>query len=181
MTKEKIVLHACCAVCLGHPYTLLNELNYEIIVLFYNPNIYPNEEYERRKAELIRFCETKKVNYKILEDDTEVYYKAIKGFETEPEKGSRCQKCFELRLQKTAEFAKNINANYFTTTLSVSPHKRFAQIQETAKKAETATGIKYLGYDFKKQNGFLKTNEIAKEFNFYRQDYCGCKFSIRKK
>lgn len=177
--KKKVVLHACCAVCLGHPYVFLRELGYDVFVLFYNPNIYPQEEYNRRRDELIRFCKINKIGYEILEDSESVFYECIKGLEDEPEKGHRCEKCFALRLEKTAEYAKKNGAKCFTTTLSVSPHKKFSQIAFAAKNASEKFNVEYLEMDFKKQNGFLKTNEIARKYNFYRQKYCGCKFSIK--
>lgn len=177
---KKVILHACCAVCAGYPSRLLKDLGYEIEILFYNPNIYPITEYERRKAELVKFCEKENIKLKIIEDTPSVYYSYIKGLENEPEKGSRCEKCFHLRLEKTVQYAIKQNANYFCTTLSVSPHKNFTQIKTVAQKLEEEYKIPYIEMDFKKKNGFKLTNEIAKEYNFYRQDYCGCEFSIRK-
>lgn len=177
---QKVLLHACCAVCAGYPSQLLKELGYELEILFYNPNIYPLEEYERRKNELIRFCEKEDIILTIIEDDSSVYYNCIKGLESEPEKGSRCEKCFELRLEKTALLAIKHDADFFSTTLSVSPHKNFQQIKKVATALSQKYNISYLEMDFKKQDGFKKTNAIAKEYDFYRQDYCGCEFSIRK-
>ncbi len=177
---QKVVLHACCAVCAGYPSKLLKELGYEVEILFYNPNIFPVEEYERRKNELIRFCEKENIVLTIIEDDSFIYYNCIEGLENEPEKGSRCEKCFELRLDKTALFSLSRGADYFSTTLSVSPHKSFNQIKNVANHIAQKYNIPYLEMDFKKQDGFKKTNAIAKEYDFYRQDYCGCKFSIRK-
>ena len=177
--NKKVVIHACCAVCLGYPHQLLNELGYDLSVFYYNPNIFPFEEYERRRNEVIRFCAEKQTELKIIEEPNEVFYNSVSGLETEPERGLRCEKCFLLRLEKTAEYAKSIGADYFTTTLSVSPHKRFEQIKSAAEKAGEKYGIKYLEMDFKKQNGFLKTNEIARAYGFYRQKYCGCEFSVR--
>ena len=152
---------------------------FDITVFYYNPNIFPFEEYIRRRDEVIRFCSDKSTDLKILEEPVEVFYNFILGFENEPERGSRCEKCFQLRLEKTAEYAASVGADYFTTTLSVSPHKSFTQIKNAAEKAAEKYGVKYLEMDFKKKNGFLRTNEIARSYNFYRQTYCGCKFSMR--
>ncbi len=177
--KEKILLHACCAVCMAYPIEYLKE-NYEPVVFFCNPNIYPEEEYLRRRNELIKYCEQK--NYKYILDDyePEKWYTYIEGLEKEPEKGLRCNKCFEYRLNKTAQKATELGINVFTTTLSVSPHKISKNIFIAGNNAANIFGINFLEFDFKKQNGFLKTMQIAKENNFYRQQYCGCEYSIRK-
>ncbi len=178
--KPKVLLHACCAICAGYPTQLLTELGYKIEILFYNPNIYPKDEYNRRKTELERFCKVKNIPLYIIEDDNSVYYNYIAGLENEPEKGFRCEKCFELRLEKTAIQAIKTNANFFCTTLSVSPHKNFNQIKTVTQRVSQKHNIPYLEMDFKKKNGFKLTNEIAREYDFYRQDYCGCEYSIRK-
>lgn len=178
--KKKVVLHACCAICLGWPHKLLKELGYEAAVFYYNPNIFPVSEYERRRDEVVRFCKETNTELKILEDEAGVFYDYVRGLEAEKERGLRCERCFQLRLSKTAKFAKEIGADYFTTTLSVSPHKDFAQIKLSAQTAAREFDIPYLEMDFKKQNGFKITNEIARSYNFYRQNYCGCEFSVRK-
>ena len=178
-SSPKVLVHACCAVCLGYPYEMLSVNGYDISVLFYNPNIFPKEEYERRKREVIRFCADKETELKIIEDDAKVFYDLVKGYENEPERGMRCEQCFELRLDKAAWQAKQIGAEYFTTTLSVSPHKSFQQIKGVAERVGQKYGVKFLEIDFKKRGGFMKTNEIAAKYDFYRQKYCGCEFSIR--
>ena len=160
---QKVILHACCAVCAGYPSRLLKELGYEVEILFYNPNIYPQIEYERRKLELVRFCEKEQIGLEIIDDESETFYSYINGFENEPEKGSRCEKCFELRLEKTASFAQDCGFDFFSTTLSVSPHKSFNQIKTVAQKVSQKYNIPYLEMDFKKQDGFKKTNAIIKD------------------
>ena len=155
---KKVILHACCAVCAGYPSRMLKDLGYDIEILFYNPNIFPVEEYERRKKELLRFCDKENIVLVIKEDENIVYYDYVKGLESEPEKGSRCERCFELRLDKTANYALEQNANYFCTTLSVSPHKSFKQIKGVAERISQKYNIPYLEMDFKKQDGFKKTN-----------------------
>ncbi len=175
---EKILLHACCAVCLGHPLEVLKK-DYEPVVFFYNPNISPQKEHDRRLEELVKYCEKNGFDYVIGDYEPQEWVCAVKGLENEPEKGLRCEKCFALRMDKTAEKAKELGINIFTTTLSVSPHKVSSQIFGAIQEAAQNHGLDFIDVDFKKQNGFKKTMEIAKEQGFYRQDYCGCKFSIR--
>lgn len=176
---EEILLHACCAVCMAYPIELLKE-NYNPVVFFCNPNIYPEAEYIRRRDELIKYCEQQGYKYFIDDYEPEKWYAYIKGLEKEPEKGKRCNKCFEYRLLKSAQKAKALGIKTFTTTLSVSPHKVSKNVFEAGQNAAQQYGLTFLEQDFKKQNGFLKTMEIAKKNDFYRQQYCGCEFSIRK-
>ena len=148
---------------------------------FFNPNIYPLEEQKRRYEELEKYCS--KYDFELIKEDAapEVFYEAIKGLEDEPEKGLRCNKCFELRLLKAAQKAKELKIGQFTTTLSVSPHKVSKNIFEAGNKAaKTISGVKFLDFDFKKNNGFNVTQKIATYNNMYKQTYCGCEFSIRK-
>ncbi len=164
---------------MAYPIELLSE-EYAPIVFFSNPNIYPEEEYVRRRNELIKYCEEKQYDYIIDDFEPEKWYAYIKGMENEPEKGLRCNKCFFYRLSRTAQKAAQLGIKYFTTTLTVSPHKISKNVFEAGKKAAENFGITFIEKDFKKQNGFLKTMEIAKQNNFYRQQYCGCEYSIRK-
>lgn len=177
----KILLHACCAICASHPYFLLNKLGYDVTLLFYNPNIYPAEEYNRRLQELKKFSELNNIKLIIENEDYEKWLNVIKGYEEEPEKGKRCSLCFKERLYKTKIIAEKQCCELYTTTLSVSPHKSSAQIFSIAKEidSELNNSSKFLEIDFKKQDGFLKTSSLAKEYGFYRQNYCGCSFSIR--
>lgn len=179
--ENKVLLHACCAVCLGHSIEKLLEKDYQPIVFFFNPNIFPNAEYQRRKNELIEFCELKKYKYIIEEDmSNEVWREFIKGHEHAPEKGERCNLCFQYRLQKTFEKARKLGIKQITTTLTISPHKISRNIFEIGKKICKNSEINFLEIDFKKENGFLLTNKIAEKYGFYRQNYCGCEFSIKK-
>ena len=177
---KKIILHACCAPCASYPIKLLIKDNYKPVVFFYNPNIFPVEEYNIRKNELKNYCSKLEIDFIEGEYSKELFYKKIKGFEKEPEKGSRCSICFNLRLFEAAKKAKELNIDCFTTTLSVSPHKNSAQIFEEGRKIQQETGINFLEYDFKKHDGFKISRQIAKENNMYAQTYCGCEFSIRK-
>ncbi len=176
---ERIIIHACCAICSGYPISYLKDMGYQVCVYFYNPNIHPLEEYQKRLEAQRILC--KNLDCELIEGDynPQEYYEFVKGFENEPEKGLRCDKCFELRLRKTAEFAKSIGVNKFTTSIVISPHKNFAKLTSIGEKIAKETGIEYLAIDFKKKDGFLKTNKISKELNLYRQNYCGCSFAMR--
>lgn len=173
--KNKILLHACCAICSSYPITFLQNMGYEVTVYFYNPNIYPESEYKKRLEAERTLC--MHCGCQLIEGDydTEVFYEYTKGFENEPEKGKRCDRCFELRLKKTAELAQKLGIEKFTTSIVISPHKNFDKLTEIGQKIG---GESYLAIDFKKKDGFLKTNRISKELNLYRQNYCGCKFSL---
>ncbi len=177
-SKEKVLLHACCAVCSAHPINLLREMGYEPVIYFFNPNIFPPEEYERRLNELIRYTDKVGVELIIDRHDPENWYNCIIGLEDEPERGKRCSRCFEYRLLFTALKAFQLEYKYFTTTLTVSPHKQSKVIFEIAKEIAAKYELNFLDIDFKKNDGFLKTMKIAKEENFYRQEYCGCEFSM---
>ena len=176
---KKIMLHACCAPCASYPIEKLKEDNFEPVVFFYNPNIYPLKEYAIRRNELKNYCE--ELNLRFIDGvyEPEIYKKEVFGLEQEPEKGKRCSICFEMRLLKTAQTASIFGIDCFTTTLSVSPHKNSRQIFEMAHIVESQTGIKFIEYDFKKQDGFKKSRQIAREHNMYAQSYCGCKYSVR--
>ena len=128
----KVLLHACCAVCASHPYFLLKDMGYDVAIYFYNPNIYPNEEYQRRLDELKKFCTINNIPLIIEEKSYDYWLKLVKGFENEPEKGSRCSLCFKERLAKTYDTALKEGFDYFTTTLTVSPHKNSKQVFEAA-------------------------------------------------
>lgn len=178
--ENKIILHACCAICSGYPISMLKDMGYSVVVYFYNPNIYPISEYERRlEAERI-LCKHFGVELIEGEYNPKEFYDAARGFENEPEKGRRCDKCFALRLKKTADKARELGINKFTTSIVISPHKNFAKLTEIGQKIAAENNINYLAIDFKKKDGFLKTNNISRELNLYRQNYCGCEFSLRK-
>ena len=172
---KKLLLHCCCAPCSSACLERLKD-DFEICVLFYNPNI-ESEEYERRKAELIRFInETGWAKYIDCDHNESEFYDAVHGLEHCKEGGERCEKCFELRLEKSFETAKEHGFDFFTTTLTVSPLKNSAKINEIG---ERLGGEMWLYSDFKKKNGYLESIKLSKEHNLYRQDYCGCIFSRR--
>ncbi len=180
--KEKLLLHSCCAVCSSHViYILAND--YDLSVFYYNPNIWPFEEYEHRKKEQIRLLNTApfcaSVNYYDVDYDHNEYLNAVKGLENEKEGGLRCNECFRLRLEKTAKFAKENGFDIFCTTLTVSPHKNSKVINSIGSEIGAAQGIKWLESDFKKKDGYLHSTQLAKEYDLYRQDFCGCEFAWR--
>jgi len=182
--KKKLLLHSCCAPCSSHVISYLTKY-FDITVLYYNPNISPKNEYEKRKEEQIRLInEIDKINKIDIIDcdyDNDVYENKIKGYENEPERGSRCTICFNLRLLKTASLAKNLNYDFFCTTLTVSPYKNSNLINEIGIELEKKYNVKWLYSDFKKENGYKHSIELSKQYDLYRQDYCGCKYSIRNK
>ncbi len=157
---------------------MLKDAGYEVIVYFYNPNIFPQEEYNKRLEAEKTLCENLGVEL-ILEDyNPDEFFNEVKGLENEPEKGKRCDVCFKLRLSKTAQKAHELGIEEFTTTISVSPHKDFIRVSSAGKAAAQELNLVFNDENFKKKDGFLKTNAIAKEMNLYRQNYCGCKFSM---
>lgn len=177
--KSEILLHACCATCCAYPLSFLIDSGYTPVVFYSNSNIYPAEEYRKRLVELVSYSEKKK--FKLIIDDysPDNWHNYIKGFENEPEKGIRCVKCFDYRLSIAALKAFELGIDKFTTTLTVSPHKRSSDVFASGKRAGIKYSVKFMDFDFKKNNGFLKSMQIAKEENFYRQNYCGCEYSIR--
>ncbi|MCR5430442.1 MAG: epoxyqueuosine reductase QueH [Eubacterium sp.] len=180
--KPTLLLHACCAPCSSYCLEYLSE-TFDITVLFYNPNIESEDEYNKRVNELIRFIDECRsiegVNLEILDYDNSEFYDAVQGMENFEEGGARCFKCYELRLRKTAEYAKENNFEYITTTLTISPHKNSEKINEIGLKVAEEFGLKYLLSDFKKNDGFKRSIELSKEYDLYRQSFCGCEFSKR--
>jgi hypothetical protein len=178
--RKKLLLHCCCAPCSSACLERLKDY-FDITVLFYNPNI-EDEEYNRRKAELIRFVgATKWANILDCDHEKERYYAATKGLEDEKEGGVRCKICFTLRLSKTAEIAEKNGFDYFTTTLTISPLKDANLLNEIGENLAKGKKVNWLYSDFKKQNGYLKSIKLSKEYSLYRQDYCGCIFSKRER
>lgn len=181
--RPVLVLHSCCAPCSSSVIERLTSF-FKIIVLYYNPNIYPKEEYEKRKSEQQNFIKTlnsegKDIKFVELDYDSENYIQQLKGLENEKEGGVRCYHCYKIRMAKTAEYAKEKNADFFCTTLSVSPYKNAQFINEIGQELTKNFNVSFLPSDFKKENGYLRSIELSKQYNFYRQDYCGCIFSKR--
>lgn len=178
-----LLLHSCCAPCSTEVIARLTKY-FNITVFYYNPNIEPKEEYFKRKKEQIRFIEEysaiNKLYFLDCDYDNNEYEKSVKGFEHEKEGGKRCHICYGLRLEKTAIVGKEKAFDYFTTTLTVSPYKDSNLINKIGKELENKYNIKYLNSDFKKEDGYKKSIEYSKEYNLYRQDYCGCQYSKNK-
>ena len=183
-SKKNILLHSCCAPCSSYVITFLSNY-FDITILYYNPNIYPKEEYEKRKKEqikLINSLKTKnKLDYLDCDYDNDLYNSLIKGYETCHEGGSRCHICFNMRLEKTAIIAKENNFDYFGSTLTVSPHKNSKIINEIGIELSNKYQIKWLYSDFKKNEGYKQSIELSKKYELYRQDYCGCIFSKKER
>ena len=183
-TRKKILLHSCCAPCSSWVITSLTKY-FDITILYYNPNISPIEEYLKRKEEQIKLINEinriGKIEILDCDYDNDLYEKKIKGYETCPERGERCTICFKLRLEKTAQLAKEGNYDYFCTTLTVSPYKNANLLNKIGEELEKKYQIKWLHSDFKKSDGYKKSIELSKKYNLYRQDYCGCIYSQRKK
>jgi len=181
---KKLLLHSCCGPCSSYVLEYLSEY-FKITIIYYNPNISPYSEYLKRKEEQIKLINTIKTKYKIDFIDTDyendIYETKIKGFEQEKEKGLRCDICFNLRLEKTAEIAKKLNFDFFGTTLTVSPYKDAKKINEIGKELSCKYNVNYLYSDFKKNNGYKRSIELSKIYNLYRQDYCGCIYSKKSK
>ena len=185
--RPTLLLHACCGPCSSYVLEYLSS-HFEITVLYYNPNIYPPAEYDRRLNELLTFY-TKFVpaqNVKVIQApyDPEDFYNAVRTRENpelakEPERGERCRRCYELRLRYTYDYACANNFDYFCTTLSISPFKDADMINEIGEALRQTQGPRWLPSDFKKKNGFKRSLELSAEYNLYRQEYCGCIYSIQ--
>ena len=181
---KHLLLHSCCAPCSSAVLERLRVF-FRITVFYYNPNIYPEEEYYKRVEEQKRFIEAlpsiNKISFIEGEFDPEEFYNSVKGFEKEKEGGERCFRCYRLRLLQTALLAKEKGFDYFTTTLTISPLKNAAKLNEIAKEVADELGIQHLPSDFKKENGYKMSTELSKEYGLYRQDYCGCIFSLQER
>ena len=179
-----LLLHSCCAPCSSYVLEYLSQY-FEITVFYYNPNIYPETEYRERAREqerLIREMETvHPVRFLCGEYRPELFYEAVKGLEQEPEGGARCTECFKLRLLEAARLAKEGGFDYFTTTLTISPLKNAAKLNEIGEELEKIYHVKHLPSDFKKRNGYKRSTELSAEYQLYRQDYCGCVFSKQER
>ena len=178
-----LLLHSCCAPCSSYVLEYLSEY-FKITVFYYNPNIYPESEYTKRIAEqqkLIRDMEFRyPVSFLAGKYDKEKFYEMAAGMEDLKEGGARCMKCYELRLSEAAGQAVAGGFDYFTTTLSISPMKNAQKLNEIGLRVGEEYGVKYLVSDFKKKNGYKRSIELSKEYGLYRQDYCGCEFSMRR-
>lgn len=175
-----LLLHSCCAPCSSYVLEYLSE-HFSITVFYYNPNIFPEEEFEKRIEEQKMLIEKlparHKISFQAGDYDSEKFYQLAKGLEQIPEGGERCFRCYELRLRKVAEMAREGGYDYFTTTLSISPLKNAAKLNEIGELLGKEYQVPYLSSDFKKKNGYKRSTELSKEYGLYRQDYCGCIYS----
>lgn len=180
----KLLLHCCCAPCSSYVLEYLSRF-FEITCFFYNPNISPAEEYEKRAEELRRLIEEQPhdnfVNLIVEKYNPEEFLTAVKGFENVKEGGERCFKCYRLRLEAAAKYAKEYNFDYFCSTLSISPLKNAQKLNEIGEEMSKIYNVAYLPNDFKKNDGYKRSIELSAEYNLYRQDYCGCVFSKRER
>lgn len=174
--KKKLLLHVCCAPCGTH---VVEEIRSSFILkaYFYNPNIHPEEEYRLRVSEFCRFASLG--GLEIIEGsyESEDWFRAVKGYENEPEGGERCRICYSQRIEKTAILARQMDYGFFATSLTVGPTKKADLINEIGQSLGRQYGLEFLRADFKKRGGFKKSCELSKRFNLYRQNYCGCTFS----
>ncbi len=177
-----LLLHACCAPCSSYVLEYLSQY-FRITVFYYNPNISPASEYETRVNELERLINEMPFRNPVAlikgEYAEKLFREAVKGLENEPEGGKRCEVCFRLRLEEAAKLAKAGNFDYYTTTLSISPHKNAVLLNSIGEELSGQYGIPWLPSDFKKKGGFLRSTELSEKYGLYRQDYCGCIFSKR--
>lgn len=182
--RPTLFLHSCCAPCSSYVLEYLSEF-FDITVFYYNPNIFPDSEYEKRVKEqemLIQTMELKSpVHFRAGNYEKERFYQIAKGLEEVREGGSRCFACYELRLRETAEKAKEMGYDYFTTTLSISPLKNSQKLNEIGQRIAEEYGLNYLVSDFKKKNGYKRSVELSEIYGLYRQDYCGCEFSYNQR
>lgn len=186
LNQEKVpslFLHSCCAPCSSYVLEYLSNY-FNITVFYYNPNIYPNEEYQKRVAEQKDFISQLNTKHPIHftegNYDTDRFYSITKGYENELEGGERCFKCYELRLEESAILASQNGFDYFTTTLSISPHKNAEVLNQIGEKLAEKYNVKYLYSDFKKKNGYKRSIELSNQYGLYRQEYCGCVFSKKE-
>jgi epoxyqueuosine reductase len=176
MSEKKILLHSCCGPCSAYPVSLF--LKSELICFFSNSNIYPEAEYKKRFLAFKKNCLIEGVDF--VEDtyDHNAWLDFIKGFEDEAEKGKRCRLCFDFRLRRSFEFAKSKNIKYIASTLTVAPYKDSKMVFDVARELSKEYGIAFEEYNFKKNDGYLKTRKLSKDRELYMQGYCGCEFSL---
>lgn len=189
--RPRLLLHACCAPCSSYCMEYLRAY-FDLTLFYYNPNITEDAEYRKRVEEEKRLIaalnaqsyenlerQTGENIIKLLEGDYDParFYEITKGLEQCPEGGERCFRCYELRLRESAEAARRLQFDYFTTTLTISPLKNAARLNEIGERLGVEYGVPYLPSDFKKRNGYKRSIELSKEYHLYRQDYCGCVYS----
>lgn len=177
-----LLLHACCAPCSSSCIERLSEF-FKITIFYYNPNITDEEEYKKRLEEVKKFVKRFKCKNEVNviggRYNPDEFFEIAKGLENAPERGARCYKCYNLRLQESAKYASDNNYDFFATTLTLSPYKRADWVNKIGEELDKKYKSKYLYSDFKKKNGYKRSIELSKEYGLYRQDYCGCIYSVR--
>lgn len=178
--RRPVLLHSCCGPCSSAVLEKLTP-HFRVTVFFFNPCIHPAAEYEKRLSEQKRLIEEAKLPVDLLEAvyDPQSYFALVKGLENAPEGGERCLVCFRQRLMATAQAAKEHGYDFFTTTLTVSPHKNAENLNRIGQEVSHETGMPFLPADFKKRSGYLRSLELSREYSLYRQDWCGCVYSMR--
>jgi len=177
---NKVLLHSCCAPCSGDLIEKMVEAGIDLTIFFYNPNIHPKKEYEIRKNENIRFAKKNNIPFIDADYDVQNWFDRAKGMEKDPERGRRCSMCFDMRFERTALYAYENGFKTFTSSLGISRWKNMEQINESGiKSASHYDGVEYWTYNWRKNGGSSRMYEIAKEENFYKQEYCGCIYSLR--
>lgn len=175
-----LVVHSCCAPCTGEVMQAVAASGIKQTIVFYNPNIHPRQEYQLRKDENKRYADQLGVPFVDLDYDTDNWFARVKGLEDEPERGARCTKCFDMRFERTALYAKEQGISVFTSSLGISRWKDMQQINASGERAaERWDGIQYWTFNWRKQGGSMRMLEIAKQEQFYQQEYCGCVYSLR--
>lgn len=179
-TDNRVLMHSCCAPCAGDLMERMKFSGIDVTIFFYNPNIHPKKEYEIRKEENIRFCKKLKIPFIDVDYDVQNWFTRAKGLEREPERGERCTKCFDMRFERTALYAFENNFKIITSSLGISRWKNMDQINDCGTRAaKNYEGIFYWTYNWRKVGGAARMYEIAKREEFYKQEYCGCIFSLR--
>lgn len=179
-SRKRLLLHSCCAPCSTHVLKMLASI-FEVTILFDNPNIYPEDEYLRRYEELVSLVKKMNLNIDVIQVDYdhERFLEAIRGDESKGEKSIRCYKCYKVRLLKTFEYAKANHFDYYTTTLSISPYKNSDWINEIGYN-NSSEECEFLYSNYKKEEGYKHSIYLSKQYDLYRQDYCGCEFSQKE-
>ena len=180
--KPTLLLHSCCGPCSSYVLEYLTQF-FSVKLFFYNPNIQPQEEYQKRltaQKHVLERMNFSDVNLIEGEYNPDFFFEAVKGFENEPEGGKRCEICIKMRMEYSAKEAIKQNTDYFATTLTVSPHKNAIYINKTGEEIQSKENVSYLISDFKKKNGYKRSVELCRTYDIYRQNYCGCIFSINE-
>ena len=181
---EHLLLHSCCGPCSSAVLEQLSS-HFKVLLLYYNPNIWPRQEYDRRRDEQIQVLKMLPVRFAVRFEELpycpEEFLRAVRGLEDAPEGGVRCEACFSLRLARAAQEAAVRGISWFTTTLTVSPHKNADVLNRLGRETEQKYGVRFLASDFKKKEGYKRSLELSAEYGLYRQDYCGCEFGRKQR